>query len=83
MNRRDFCGSLATGTLGASLCPGQLFGQTQAALGDGSGLAKPSPQQLAWQDLELGLFIHFDMVTFTGQMKPHTPAAFAAADRRS
>lgn len=24
--------------------------------------------------MEMGLFIHFDMVTFTGQMKPRTPA---------
>lgn len=30
-------------------------------------LVKPSPQQLAFQDLEMGLFIHFSMSTFTGQ----------------
>lgn len=71
--RRTFCETLAAGAAGAALSPLRLFGQAPAGAG-GGGLAKPSPQQLAWQDLELGLFIHFDMVTFTGQMKPHTPA---------
>jgi alpha-L-fucosidase len=56
------------------MSPAHLFGQTVPGEKDGIGLAKPTPQQLAWQDLELGLFIHFDMVTFTGQMKPRSPA---------
>lgn len=30
-------------------------------------LAKPSPQQLAWQDLEQGMFCHFGMNTFCDQ----------------
>jgi alpha-L-fucosidase len=30
-------------------------------------LAKPSKQQLAWQDLELGMFCHFGMNTFCNQ----------------
>ncbi|KKO55114.1 alpha-L-fucosidase [Paenibacillus sp. DMB20] len=30
-------------------------------------LAKPSPQQLAWQDMELGMFCHFGMNTFCDQ----------------
>ncbi|WP_339324869.1 alpha-L-fucosidase [Paenibacillus sp. FSL W8-0194] len=30
-------------------------------------LAKPSPQQLAWQDLELGMFCHFGINTFCDQ----------------
>lgn len=29
--------------------------------------AKPSPQQLAWQELELGMFCHFGMNTFCDQ----------------
>ncbi len=29
--------------------------------------AKPSPQQLAWQDLELGMFCHFGINTFCDQ----------------
>ncbi len=28
-------------------------------------LPKPTPEQAAWQDLELGLFIHFDISVFT------------------
>jgi len=49
-----------------------MLGQTPAGIEN--GVARPSPQQRAWQDLELGLFVHFDMVTFTGQMKPRAPA---------
>ncbi|NMA94717.1 MAG: alpha-L-fucosidase [Clostridiales bacterium] len=30
-------------------------------------LAKPTPQQLAWQDLELGMFCHFGINTFCDQ----------------
>ena len=69
MTRREFCRLLPAGTIGAGMCGPQAFGA-----GDGIVSATPSPQQLAWQDLELGMFFHFDMVTFTGQMKPRTPA---------
>ncbi len=31
---------------------------------DGAGLPRPTPSQLAWQNLELGLFLHFQMFTF-------------------
>ena len=73
--RRHFCQSLATGAAWAMAAPcGNLFGQSAQADDAGSVLAAPTPQQRAWQDLELGMFIHFDMVTFTGQMKPHEPA---------
>jgi len=34
----------------------------------GVNIPKPTPRQLAWQDLELGMFIHFGMATFTGDM---------------
>jgi alpha-L-fucosidase len=30
----------------------------------GTGLARPSKSQLDWQDMELGMFFHFDMVTY-------------------
>lgn len=70
VTRKGFCRSLAAGTMGVAMRPDRVWGQ----ISPGAGTAKPTPQQLAWQDLELGLFIHFDMVTFTGQMKPHTPA---------
>ncbi len=29
-------------------------------------LAKPSPQQLAWHDLEVGMYIHFGLETYLG-----------------
>jgi alpha-L-fucosidase len=74
MTRRDFLGSVAAGIIGTAMRPGRLFCQNLSAQADGRDLAKPSPEQYAWQDLELGLFIHFDMATFTGQSKPQTPA---------
>ena len=64
---------MGAGALGTALCPIRMLGQAGSGKDDGVGLARPTPQQLAWQDLELGLFIHFDMVTFTGQMKPASP----------
>ena len=74
MTRRAFCGSMVAGTAVAATSHTQLLGQGMPAEDSGSSLPKPTPQQLAWQDLELGLFIHFDMATYTGKMKPETPA---------
>jgi len=74
MTRRGFCGSLVAGTVGAATCHTQLLGEGVPGNDRGDNLAEPTPQQLAWQDLELGLFIHFDMVTYTGQAKPPKPA---------
>ena len=40
-------------------------------------LPKPTAEQLAWQDLELGLFIHLGMPTYTGEVgQVSDPAAF-------
>lgn len=45
-----------------------------------NGLPKPNADQLAFQDLELGLFIHFGMNTYTGEgaggKGEQTPEAF-------
>ncbi|WP_168120374.1 alpha-L-fucosidase [Paenibacillus sp. HB172176] len=44
------------------------------------GIAKPTADQLAWQDLELGMFCHFGMNTFTGKEwgdGGESPQAFA------
>ena len=30
----------------------------------GTGLARPTTAQLAWQDMEVGMFFHFDMATY-------------------
>ncbi len=65
ITRRNYCGAMAAGAIGTAMRPMRLFGQTMTGAMDGGALPKPTPQQLAWQDLELGLFIHFDMVTFT------------------
>ncbi len=35
-------------------------------LSSGVNLPKPTPIQAAWQDMELGLFIHFNMFTYSG-----------------
>ncbi len=50
----------------AALLLAPAFSPTAAAL-DGPPVARPTPQQAAWQDCELGMFIHFSMNTFTDQ----------------
>lgn len=43
------------------------------------GIPAPSAKQLAFQDLELGLFIHFGLSTYTGQISgdgKHPPSLF-------
>jgi len=75
ITRRRFCRSLAAGAgLAMATRSGNLFGEGVPGDDPSGVLATPTPQQLAWQDLELGLFIHFDMVTYTGQTKPRSPA---------
>ena len=53
-----------TSALAIALCAGLLAPQVVAAATAGGELARPTPQQAAWQDLELGLFIHFDIPVF-------------------
>ena len=36
-----------------------------AAPANNGGIPRPTPEQAAWQDLELGLFYHFDISVFT------------------
>jgi alpha-L-fucosidase len=59
MNRRHFVHSI----LGASAALSFWRKPTLARWAQGSGpeapLALPTPQQLAWQDLEIGMFVHF------------------------
>jgi alpha-L-fucosidase len=44
------------------LCAGALI----AAQGEKTAMIpKPTPEQLAWQDMELGMFFHFDIPVFT------------------
>ena len=60
-------GMLATTTL-AAVAPPEPFGPV------------PSPQQLAWQRMEYGMFCHFGINTFTtkngrtARRIPHLPA---------
>ena len=32
----------------------------------GANLPRPTPIQAAWQDMEMGLFVHFNMFTYSG-----------------
>jgi hypothetical protein len=74
VKRREFMSALAAGVSGMAFNCAPARGQATTPDAEGEDLAKPTPQQLVWQDMELGLFIHFDMLTFTGQMKPRSPA---------
>jgi alpha-L-fucosidase len=51
MNRRHFLTTTATLTLAAAHLP--------KALAATPSLALPTPDQVAWQDLEIGMFVHF------------------------
>ena len=59
MNRRTFLSSTASGLLAASIISRQSF-----AADNVHDLPTPSPQQVAWQDCELGMFFHFDIPVF-------------------
>ncbi|MBB5055427.1 alpha-L-fucosidase [Granulicella aggregans] len=54
MNRRQIL--LNSAQLGLVLAARKAFGQTAGA---STARALPSPDQIAWQDLEVGMFVHF------------------------
>jgi len=60
VKRREMIGKIAAVAAGMLACRGF----TSATEGS-KMIVKPSPQQLAWQELEMGMFIHFGMNTFT------------------
>lgn len=61
IDRRRFLSTATqTGLASASLIPAALKpASLHAFTGPTPHLATPSPEQLAWQDLELGMFVHF------------------------
>ena len=70
MKRRTF----VVGAVAAAAAGGVYLGRKQMFRPPGLrrfpslNVPRPTPQQLAWQDMELGLFIHFGMATFTGDI---------------
>ncbi len=56
--RREFIGRIAAGAAASLAC------STFGSQGDTRTLALPTPEQRAWQDLELGMFIHFGMFVY-------------------
>ncbi len=70
MTRREF-GKLMVGAAGMAAVPGSsilaadgITEPTATAITDPKDLAKPTKAQLAWQEFELGMFIHMDMYVF-------------------
>lgn len=63
LERRDFLYQLAALSLSSSALPrGGILAETLDSRRDNGGdvhLARPTPQQQAWQDLECGMFVHF------------------------
>jgi alpha-L-fucosidase len=60
VKRREMIGKIAAVAAGMLACR-KFTGATEGS----KMIVKPSPQQLAWQELEMGMFIHFGMNTFT------------------
>ncbi len=62
--RRDFLSSVGAGILASSFpgsdAPGAIEPEDRAD-------ARPTPQQLAWQEAELTMFLHFGVNTFTNR----------------
>jgi len=58
MTRRRFLTEVAACAITGTAISRRAVGQSR---GEGLRLARPTPQQLAWQDMELGLFIHFGL----------------------
>ena len=56
MNRRRFFTNTATGLCTASIAPRNCW-----AIDQSRTAPEPLPQQIAWQDCELGMFFHFDI----------------------
>lgn len=52
------------------------------AMGDIRAVARPSADQIAWQDLELGMFIHFGPQTWQDGRPENTPVPAAEIDPR-
>lgn len=59
------------GVLATTTLPKRMFGKGES-VDDGSDLAKPTKAQAAWQDLELGMFIHLGMFSVQPQIMPKT-----------
>jgi alpha-L-fucosidase len=59
MNRRSFLSTTTSSLVASSIIPRHSF-----ATDNVQDLPTPSPQQVAWQDCELGMFFHFDIPVF-------------------
>ncbi|MGO8734416.1 MAG: alpha-L-fucosidase [Terriglobia bacterium] len=59
MNRRNFINSLIGAGTALPFCPWPALAHTIHTSGPKHKLAVPTPKQTAWQDLEIGMFVHF------------------------
>jgi len=64
LTRRAFIGSAVGATAMASVGCASLSNEAAVAVPEGRPLPKPSPQQFEWQDMELGMFFHFDIPVY-------------------
>ena len=62
LTRRGFLGALGGLTAASLLAGNRVAGPHRPP--DNAMLPKPTPEQLAWQDLEVGMFFHFGMRTY-------------------
>lgn len=76
ISRREFGLAAAGSMLAVSMGGGLSAPAAAMAFGAGRELARPSPQQLAFQDMELGAFIHYSIDTYGGVHGRMPAAAF-------
>ncbi len=86
ITRKRFLDRLAAGAGAAVLAPEVLLGLQGSAPASAAPVVTPTPQQLAWQEMEFNAFAHFTINTFTDREwgdgaedpKLFNPAAFDA-----
>ena len=64
ISRNAFCWVLAACTVWPAACYKHSIGQSVSRANGGGRLPRPAPQQLAWQEAELGVLFSYDLHVF-------------------
>ena len=70
MKLRPFNRAVLSGTLAVLTGVGTVCAAAQESKDPAASLARPTAEQLRWQDYEVGLFLHYDVNPFVNATKP-------------